>query len=71
MAALAEHPRGDGTCSPDAVYESCGVYIARRGVWSLAVKGGSNDDSHNHNDVGSVILYRNEKPLLIDLGVET
>lgn len=71
MAALAEHPRGDGTCSPDAVYESCGVYIARRGTWSLAVKGGSNDDSHNHNDVGSVILYRNEKPLLIDLGVET
>lgn len=71
MAALAVRPKPEAPHCPDAVYESCGVYIARRGAWSLAVKGGSNDDSHNHNDVGSVILYRDGMPLLIDLGVET
>ena len=56
---------------PDVCYDSVGIYLARRGPWSLAVKGGSNADSHNHNDVGSVILYRDGRPFLIDLGVET
>ena len=28
-------------------------------------------DSHNHNDVGSVTLYRDGRPLLVDIGVET
>ncbi len=71
MAALAARPQPETARGPDAVYDSCGVYIARRGAWSLAVKGGANDDSHNHNDVGSVILYRDGRPFLIDLGVET
>ena len=37
----------------------------------IAVKGGHNAESHNHNDVGSFILYIDEKPILIDVGVET
>ncbi len=37
----------------------------------LAAKGGNNDESHNHNDVGSFIVYKNGVPLLIDVGVET
>jgi len=37
----------------------------------LAVKGGSNGESHNHNDVGSFIVYRNGNPVLIDAGNET
>lgn len=36
-----------------------------------AAKAGCNADSHNHNDTGSVILYRYGKPFLIDVGVET
>lgn len=55
----------------DAAFASVGVYIARRGAWFLAAKAGGNGDSHNHNDTGSVILYRGGRPLLIDLGVET
>lgn len=55
----------------DIFYPSVGVCIARRGEWHLAAKAGCNDDSHNHNDTGSVILYRGGRPLLIDLGVET
>jgi hypothetical protein len=37
----------------------------------LAAKGGHNAESHNHNDVGSFIVYHDGKPLLIDVGVET
>ena len=35
----------------------------------FAMKGGHNDESHNHNDVGQFILYHNGKPVLIDAGV--
>jgi hypothetical protein len=36
----------------------------------VAAKGGHNDESHNHNDVGNVVLYRDGRPVLIDAGVE-
>lgn len=35
----------------------------------VAVKGGHNGESHNHNDVGSFIVYSSGEPLLIDCGV--
>ena len=35
----------------------------------LAIKGGHNGESHNHNDVGSFIVYKDGKPLIIDAGV--
>ncbi len=34
----------------------------------LAAKGGTNYESHNHNDVGNFILYYDNKPVLIDIG---
>lgn len=37
----------------------------------LAAKGGHNAESHNHNDVGSFIIYTNGQPLFIDPGVGT
>jgi hypothetical protein len=36
----------------------------------LAAKAGHNDESHNHNDVGSFIVALDGVPLLIDLGTE-
>jgi hypothetical protein len=36
----------------------------------FAAKGGHNNESHNHNDVGSFMLYYNGKPVLIDIGSE-
>ena len=39
-----------------------------RGLY-LAMKGGSNAESHNHNDVGSFVVYSDGKPVLIDVGV--
>lgn len=35
-------------------------------VW---LKGGHNEESHNHNDVGSVGIYCDGKPFLIDIGI--
>jgi hypothetical protein len=37
----------------------------------VAAKGGHNDESHNHNDVGSFIVYADGYPAVIDVGVET
>lgn len=37
---------------------------------ALAMKGGHNDQSHNHNDVGSYIVYTDGDPLLVDVGPE-
>jgi hypothetical protein len=37
----------------------------------LAVKGGHNAESHNHNDVGNLVVYRDGKPVLVDAGVES
>ena len=37
----------------------------------LAAKGGHNDESHNHNDVGHFVVYRDGLPLIVDAGVET
>ncbi len=50
------------------------VMIARendgtdRGLF-LSAKGGHNDESHNHNDIGNFIIYQDGKPRIIDLGV--
>ena len=37
----------------------------------LAIKGGHNKQSHNHNDVGSYIVYKNGNPVVIDPGNTT
>ena len=36
----------------------------------FGAKGGNNTESHNHNDVGSCVMYYDGKPCLIDLGRE-
>ena len=47
----------------DAAGSADGFYVA--------AKGGHNAESHNHNDVGNVIVYVDGKPLIIDAGVGT
>ncbi len=55
----------------DIYYPSVGVFIARDAHRFLAVKAGNNNDSHNHNDTGSFTVYKDGKPVFIDVGVET
>lgn len=69
---LTEVIPGEAPALPtDASYPGIGLFIARDDRFALAVKGGNNGESHNHNDVGSVMLYKDGKPFLIDVGVET
>ena len=42
----------------DVWYPSVGILACRRGAYALGAKAGNNADSHNHNDVGSVTLYK-------------
>lgn len=55
----------------DIYYPSVGLFLVRSSVFSLAVKAGGNGDSHNHNDTGSITLYRGGRPVLVDIGVES
>ncbi|MGV8093959.1 MAG: heparinase II/III-family protein [Mangrovibacterium sp.] len=46
-------------------------YLRNQSGFLLAAKGGFNGESHNHNDVGSFILYLDQTPMIIDAGVGT
>lgn len=64
-APVCDQPRDD------CFYPGIGLLIARDAQFCLAVKAGNNGESHNHNDVGSFIVYKGGCPVLIDVGVET
>ncbi|MFH1718665.1 MAG: heparinase II/III family protein, partial [Planctomycetota bacterium] len=56
-------------------FDQAGVLICRPASNSssrmaVALKGGHNDEHHNHNDVGSFVVVLGDKPLLIDPGGE-
>ncbi|MCD9025936.1 heparinase II/III domain-containing protein [Cohnella silvisoli] len=36
----------------------------------VAAKGGNNQESHNHNDIGNFLVFADGYPLLVDLGTE-
>lgn len=58
--------------SPTVWYpETQFCYMRSRDGFFVAANGGHNDESHNHNDVGSFMLYYNGNPLFIDAGVGT
>lgn len=40
----------------------------REGKWFYAAKGGHNHESHNHNDVGSFLVFYDNSPVLVDPG---
>lgn len=42
--------------------------IKRTGAYGFATKGGNNGESHNHIDVGTFILSRNNKQIICDIG---
>lgn len=67
-AFAKQHPM---VSQKDVWYPSVGLRVCRAGAFTVGIKAGGNDDSHNHNDTGSVTLYKDGQPLLIDIGVET
>ncbi len=67
--AMPEEKRAPVPQNRTAVYPDLQLAVWRRGAFSLAVKGGHNRESHNHNDIGSFILYNGTTPVIIDAGV--
>lgn len=63
--AGAGQPAGD---TQDTLLPDLQVRIIRRNGWTLCIKGGHNGESHNHNDVGSLMVYVDGHPLLVDAG---
>jgi hypothetical protein len=64
---IAEQPREP--LLKDVWLNDLQIMTARRGHLYVAMKGGNNGESHNHNDVGSFIIYANNEPLFIDPAV--
>mgnify|MGYP003633605708 FL=1 len=74
LASLKELP-AEAPQVEDFYFPDWDVVIAReeanaKGFYFTA-KGGDNDEHHNHNDVGSFMLYYDGKPVFIDVGVGT
>lgn len=52
----------DETC----ILENTENTFVRAGEWYYAAKGGNNFERHNHHDVGSFMVYYDNKPVLVD-----
>lgn len=64
--AQAKLPENNAKWYPETQF----IYL-KKADYFFAAKGGFNNESHNHNDVGSFILYRKHQPLFVDAGVGT
>jgi hypothetical protein len=75
-AAWAEAPTAAPPLVGRAHFPSTGIAVARsapgsaRGL-AVSVKGGHNDENHNHVDVGSVIVALDGVPVVVDAGKPT
>ena len=45
-------------------------FMTNENGFFVATKGGFNDESHNHKDIGTISVYLHSRPILIDAGVE-
>lgn len=59
------------TAAAHTWYNETQFCYMRRGKWFVGSKGGHNNESHNHNDVGTCVVYYDGQPVLIDAGVGT
>ncbi|MBQ9729822.1 MAG: heparinase II/III family protein, partial [Clostridia bacterium] len=49
-------------------YKAAQVFAYRSKKYAFAAKGGTNNEFHNHNDVGAFQIVKNQKRLIIDIG---
>jgi hypothetical protein len=69
--AKAAEPLIESAWLPDIqVMVSRDKEASKKGFY-IAAKAGHNQESHNHNDVGSFMVFYNGKPVLIDVGAGT
>lgn len=67
----AHSPPPELPAPADHYFDSTQVFLAHASRLALAAKGGHNDESHNHNDVGSVNVALDGVPVLVDPGRAT
>jgi len=48
--------------------EDLQVFCWRKNGMFAAIKGGHNGENHNHNDVGTLIVYADGEPQIVDMG---
>ncbi len=65
-----EESYSDSKLSRDCEYYMAnqGWYVKRTPDYSFSCRGGTNGESHNHNDVGSFIFCCNDRQVLCDIG---
>ena len=58
------------TLSTNATYTAKGsnYFVKRTEAYGFTTKGGNNGESHNHIDVGTFIIARNNKQIICDIG---
>ena len=61
-------PEAGVACGGDEWLPDLQVRLVRRDGLILCAKGGHNAENHNHNDVGSFMLYADGEPELVDAG---
>ena len=61
-------PSPSGKQNEITVYPDSGWYINRKNSYIFAAKAGHNDEPHNHNDVGSFLVFDDGKFILDDAG---
>ncbi len=61
-------PVPEGSCPADTWLPDLQLRVVRRGPLTLCCKGGHNGESHNHNDVGSFMVYHGAKIVAVDAG---
>lgn len=61
-------PREEVAPPPFDAMPELQVFVWRKRELTLALKGGHNGESHNHNDVGSFVVYVDGEPCVVDMG---
>lgn len=62
--------KSSATISNNAEYymADCGWFVKRTPAYGFSARGGSNGESHNHNDVGTFIFTLDDEQVIIDMG---
>lgn len=68
---LIKNEKGGYVAPAFTWYPQTEVCFLRNGSTFFAAKGGYNNESHNHNDIGTFIYYLDNTPVMIDAGVGT
>ncbi len=73
LSMLPEYKKTPATQprTEEAFMTNSQIMVASNKDWFVSMKGGTNAESHNHNDIGNFVIYHQNQPVIIDLGRDT